>query len=352
MWIHTKSSFLFIVATALFCLLTTGCSDDTSAVESSEDAGVTDTGDVSTTDVYQDVADVDAADVDVGDFSYTPSWTECDCPNPEEKCSFSNFCGLPDAECDPGAGVECPDGYTCQRDHPFGDFVCICKGEHDLCTPECERQEDCPESIQSCSYDDGVCRWNRNNTGSCQTTIQCPDGYYCDVEHWRCQPTGDLEVGEDCDHDEECDTGICNRNIGECDEQCLTDEDCDEGETCARFGGGWQGYNGCWEASCDVSCPPDHRCAYSDCLPPACETTGDCDEGDCRLNPDRPEAFLPSCVKHEDPDVDRHCKPNERYSDAGYCYIPGPCWDDGHCDEPYECGGTCRREIDLEDEDS
>lgn len=349
---NSKSVLLVIVFTTLSSIPIAGCNVDSNPTSLADVGGSGDARDVSLTDVHGDISDVDASHADADDSSYNPSWSECDCPNPEEKCT-SRFCGLPDAGCDPGDGVACPEGYTCMRDVPFGAFVCVCKGDHDSCTPECERQEDCPASGLSCSYDDGVCRWNRNTTGSCMTTMQCPDGYYCDPMHWRCQPTGDLATGEGCDWDSDCQTGICNRITGKCDEQCLSDSDCPEDAYCINFGGGWQGYDGCSvNVNCQVSCPPEKRCGGDQCLPPACETTGDCSTGDCQLDPDRPEAFLPSCVEHDDSSIERYCKPEERIGTLEYCYLPGPCWDNSHCDEPYVCeSGQCRRWLDHDEED-
>ncbi len=154
---YSKSFPLLILTTALFWILTAGCSEDENTVALADVADIDDAGDVSSTDVHEDASDVDASDADADDSSYTPSWSECDCPNPEEQCT-SRFCGLPDEECNPASGIDCPDGYACMRDDPFGAFVCICKGDDERCTPECERQEDCPANGLSCSYDDGVCR--------------------------------------------------------------------------------------------------------------------------------------------------------------------------------------------------
>lgn len=351
---HPKSILLVVVSTALFSAVAIGCSEDgnTVALTDVTDADVGNADDVSATDTHEDDLDVVATDADADDASYTPSWFDCECPNPEEKCTNS-FCGLPDAECDPGSGTECPDGYACMRDEPFGAFVCICKGDHDKCIPECERQEDCPSNGLSCSYDDGFCRWNSNTSGRCKTTMDCPDGYYCDGGRSRCQPTGDLEVGESCGWDDECQTGICNQSTGLCDEQCLGDEDCPDDAYCINYGGSWQGDDGCSENfNCQVSCPPPQNCGGDKCIPQVCETTADCDTGDCKMDRQNPAVPLPRCIEPEDPDVDRYCKPEERYDVHGWCYIPGPCWDDGHCDEPYTCEwGSCLRWLDN-DEDS
>ncbi len=184
--------------------------------------------------------------------------------------------------------------------------------------------------------------------------MQCPDGYHCDPMHWRCQPNGDLVVGESCEWNDECQTGVCNRNTWECDEQCLADGDCPEDAYCIGFGGGWSG-NGCSENfNCTVSCPPPERCGGHTCIPQACETTADCDTGDCKMHRQRPDANLPRCVEPEDPDVDRYCKPEERYDVHGHhCYLPGSCWDDSHCDDPYTCEwNRCLRWLDLDEEDS
>ena len=333
-----------------------GCSSDEGPDTLVQDVGTDTSIDSGIDDEDSTYVDVESHDVDVGDGPEPQAqWSDCDCPNPEEKCTSVGYCGLPDEACGPDTDGECPDGYTCQRPyasttHPV--FVCVCVGDDEKCTPACERQEDCPLNFHSCSYQDGVCRWNAGGHSSCRSSFECPEGYYCASEHnSRCQPTGDRDIGEDCQSDPECQTGICNQSTGLCDEQCLSDGDCPEDAYCINYGGDWSD-NGCSpHLNCQVSCTPPKRCGGDKCLPQACKTTADCDVGDCQRDLQTPGSRLPTCIEHQDSEVERYCKPDERFSPSGHCYIPGPCWDDTHCDEPYTCNGNCRREIDLNQED-
>lgn len=329
------------------------CSSDEGYAPDKGDAGADVSVDASV-DVSSDGgdADVETPDADTGDIEDTDidsppevPWTECDCPEPEEKCTARDFCGLPDAECGPDVDDECPDGYTCQRPVAGSEsFVCVCKGDDEFCVSECDSQDDCELSNQNCSYQDGVCRWS---TGPCHDSAFCPEGYYCAS---RCEPTEGRELGEECESNEECHSTICNGDTGKCDERCLSDGDCDDGEVCTPSAGESSG-DGCESSNCEFSCPPDTRCGGNGCLPAVCETTADCESGDCVFDPYMLGSGPGRCVERDGSERDRYCKPEElMVGKDGTCQLPGPCWDDSHCDEPYECTGSCTRAHDDEED--
>lgn len=333
-------------------------------VDSPLDAGDTKvengTDDVGSEDDAEDAdtgGDVDAADTDTDQDDGPEEWTgwedeDCDCPEPDEKCS-PDYCGLPDAQCGPEVDSECPDGYACIYGDAHSDaFICVCLGDSEECLSECsESHDECENGI--CSFDDGHCRWGR--AGSCYRHMDCPEGQMCE-EPW-CEPTGERDVGESCDEDGDCHTGICYD--GTCDEQCLGDEDCPEGQRCLNDAHDEYG-TGCEPTECNVSCPDHKRCRGDKCSPRFCQTTEDCETGDCWRPPLGRNWIKGWCVEPgdqnsefepDDPDVDSYCKPEEIYEPLGhYCYIPGHCWDDDNCDEPYECRVRCTRSLDGDDD--
>lgn len=323
----------------------TGSETGDPAVDTRNDIGGADVG-----------GDVDTADTDIGQEDGPDEWTgwedeDCDCPEPDEKCS-PDFCGLPDAQCGPDVDSTCPDGYECIRGASHEDaFICVCVGDSDECVSECEESHDeCGDDL-SCNFDEGYCRWTLDNA-SCEWEMGCPKGTICSEEHDNmCEPTGDLDVGDSCTEDLECESGLCVD--GECDEPCLADEDCEGDLRCRWFGlsDPLPDGNGCESVTCTVSCPDDQRCIFDNCRPRFCRTGEDCESGHCERPTGQYRHWeMGTCVEPEDPDIDSYCKPEELYSSSyDYCYLPGTCWDNDDCPDPYECDELmydCRRYLD------
>lgn len=137
-------------------------------------------------------------------------------------------------------------------------------------------------------------------------------------------------------------SGTCM--AGECSEQCLTDDDCpSEAPLCIRQA--TIHHNGCVDTPvyCAQECEAGEQCAGEQCLV-YCASSGDCPHGDCAIPPSDMAIMAPSCVPPADPDIDGLCKPEEFIHLTGnFCYLPGLCYIDDDCDEPYVCNGSCRR---------
>ena len=306
--------------------------DDSDAGDSTGDDGGSDAGDSNDGGENNDDETLDNA----------PDWRDCDCADPDDKCSRSK-CGRPGIEC--GEGEECPDGYTC-HDNDIDAPHCVCDGERDDCGPFCESSADCPALGDVCDRDDGVCRPKT----SCQYDIHCPRGTICGFMRGLeniCYEFGDLEQGEYCESDFDCATGLCVEDA--CRDQCLGDGDCDDGKHCTDFLPNAPGnsIDGCRNTdelytSCVISCDDDERCSGSVCNPQWCLHSGDCEDADCVPQ----GAHFPAECEQLSGDEDYACKPDEvRSQSEDYCSLREPCWDDEDCGDDYECGdnGTCLR---------
>ena len=319
----TSQSFsISIPLLILLLIVVVGCSGDTDSVndydadvfpstdaEMLPDANMSEGEDVNDADSPSDIDEPPELSDEWDD------WQECDCPNPEDMCAREN-CGLKDMECGAENDWQCPDGYTCQEAVSNGRITfCMCTGDHEKCASECSTNDDCEWPRGVCDTHAGYCRHNSGQ--ECISSMYCPHGTYC-ADFIRCELTGDSEVGDSCEEDEECMTGICHEGL--CDEQCFLDEDCNDGELCVWLGHERDGI-GCQEfAECETNeCASNERCRISGdeetCIPQGCLVTGDCESGDCHLHA-RPEIMVGECIEPDDPTVDRYCKPDEIWGDG------------------------------------
>ena len=351
---------LTLCALILLCTAATGCSDDLSQSESNQDSvndeanGSANANNSSENRPNQsNSSSENSPDEENGEDDLPERWHECDCPGEDEACisvSGDPRCGLPQESCEPDSNA-CPEGYSCTSTGG-GDYSYVCEGGTEECFPSCDTWEDCPDDGQ-CHPQKGICR----SLAHCQT---CPEGYVCYAPESGvanigafCMKTGSRDVGESCQEPPDCETGVCDE--GTCVENCRTNADCADDENCT---GGCPKKDGCRPDGqiCEVSCEPEETCVQESCLGPVCDSTADCDTGDCDFFPPIQGQFYPSpghCQIPDDPQVERHCKPEEIHV-LDSCARVDPCWEDHECENIYdECHGSmnlCVRDAEPLDE--
>lgn len=133
--------------------------------------------------------------------------------------------------CDPyGAAEPCPDGFVCADRR---DYICVppvtaggqCRESYEcaaglMCDSQtcvdrysegqsCQSSEQCREDLY-CSRQSYTCAVRLAEGQSCEVTEEsCAVGYQC--KDGTC--TAALQIGEDCEYDSECATGVCYRSI-------------------------------------------------------------------------------------------------------------------------------------------
>lgn len=133
-----------------------------------------------------------------------------------------------------GADGSCPEGFSCRegacmRTRGVGDRGTVRVGS------ACLDNSDCPGGICAILGDRNWC------TITCDGATPCPAGFGCAAAGGVnvCAPMGSL-VGEECDTNEECASGLCARVGGSsvCTEPCSADRVCGVGLECRRTADG------------------------------------------------------------------------------------------------------------------
>ena len=246
-----------------------------------------------------------------------PGYELCDCDIEEATECSHNTCSVR-GSC--GEQHSCPDGFFCLEEFQR----CACDSSQRDCRPSCMSDEDCPDHGRRPRFCDpsGHCEYRVK----CLGESECRRGEWCISRH--CYPAGELEDRAACESSYECQSGQCYG--GFCRPRCYRDADCLDTEECSVAG------NVCtvFPRRCNVTCPEDHDCHDTQCIPPRCNQEGDCIEGSCFAPPRgnggecRPSMYPP-------------CKSYEFRVDAGeedpYCRLPQVCSYDEDCTPPYTC---------------
>ena len=334
-----------------------GDTTDTFARDSQFD-GTPDVEKDTTDDASPDSSDAHGGDdsgTDASDGGDDPEWVDCNCPREGDVCRSGNgTCADLSVDCE--SGETCPEGYECTQvnDSVDGELVslghfCLCDGPEEECRPTCTEDADCPPET-ACELPHGSEeRYCTSLPAPCESDYDCPRGYLCDYNDRTgddaCAKRGQTEVGESCSETIECHRGVCQDGI--CTEYCYSDDDCPEGELCNVYFPD-RDSNGCTdELECDKTCEPNTRCygarSETNCAPPYCRTSGDCEEGDCLYqgghSPGSCGAFFGDQSIGES-----LCKANEfRFAnDDHFCKLPGTCDNEDDCPDEY----TCRIDMD------
>ena len=173
-------------------------------------------------------------------------------------CSIDSRSG--EFACDPGCPSDrvCVDGYCVQADARTD-----------------ARQ--CPSVCDDCTAN--VCEIRCNASGSCASTVACPDGWDCDVE---CTGIDSCAGGVECDPGDACTIacigpGSCAGQVqcdtGACDVTCSGPGSCAAGTDCQA------------SCRCDTNCAGSACAGGNDCPGPAqCDQGGECTSqaGVCR----------------------------------------------------------------------
>ncbi len=166
------------------------------------------------------------------------------------------------------------------------------------CTSDALVVEDLPEGAECVEHghcEGGVCAeigvlsssteaWEAQTCGACSEDVTCSDGDVCgeefgveDLPYLACGEPARHVLGEACEFDDECSTGICE--AGQCAE-CRPDaDDCGEGLSCARMEG---------NVDTDVKLLP-YMCSADEQLRASgepCVSAGDCASGICNRDDD------------------------------------------------------------------
>ena len=261
---------------------------------------------------------------------------ECICTDPLATCHPElGVCVREDVDC--SAGDSCPDGFECAQP-PNSPGFCVCDGTYDECGPFCDENELCPGTRLMCD--------TNPQGGVCRQPIECIDDFECGpdkicvrderTDRDVCMSTGSKMLGVPCTERTECQSGLCAD--GECSELCSVNADCEAGEVCT-FGllGTARDSDGCEPGMCEVSGCDEatSRCGTfgggdAVCSSKACETSGECPEGDCIIELGTRRGG--TCDAAEGPELPE-CKAGEfkAYEGDPYCRLFGPCWNSAIC---------------------
>ena len=299
------------------CSPTAGCVPggiDSSAPDSAVDSSRNDSA------VDSSVGD-SAVDSSLND-SGEPDAGACNCIHPTDEC-LGYRCYRAGAVCN--VLIACPPGYACEVDR------CVCS-DLAVCGVSCGDDADCGAGME-CDLVDGICRRERDCIGS----WMCEAGEICDG---TCTPAGSAMVGEVCNGNRDCMTGLCRGTSGSggpgvCIASCTTNADCTGGLQCDGESIGGSGF-GCVIATMCGACASDQRCDFG-----TCEASGD----PCTANSDCPPTHRCTTSFHSPPS----CEPSARSCGATevedrsapsivWCLSGDACWlDADHCPSGYAC---------------
>lgn len=191
------------------------------------------------------------------------------CLPPLDDCAVSSDCTTPGeicvaGRCAPGCAIEgCAAGFTCdtttgrcQQDTPSDDCregaACPSGWTCDAATGDCappSTPDDCRQGLacganQQCDQQTGQCVDVDPN--DCRQSGVCPDGWQCDAATGDCLPPGPPpagNLGDDCEADEDCNSGLCLQvNVAGspqavCSQLCCTSTECPPNFGCLYLGG-------------------------------------------------------------------------------------------------------------------
>jgi len=297
----------------------------------------------------------------------------CTC-NQDNDCEEGEICNeraSPNECVAPGCGdgllqadEACDDGNTAAGDGC--DAACLieideeCESDDDcgsgVCDPTdavcvCDEDDDCGEG-QLC--DDGVdsnrCVSMGCGNGVLETGEACDDSNLEDGD--GCDSACLVELGEECESDDGCASGLCDPTDDVC--TCDSDNDCGDGQVCddgvdpnrcvgVSCGNGMiEAGEACDDANledddgCSATCvvEPGFECVDepSDCEATGCETDSDC--GDRQIC-DAGECVTVECTEDPDCDGSETCDLTS--------HTCGECSSDSECGPDFACDPEARR---------
>lgn len=296
----------------------------------------------------------------------------CEC-NQENDCDEGEVCNqMPSPnECvEPGCGdgqldqsEACDDGNTVAGDGCNAECLIEVGEDCDsddvcasgLCDPmdgscACDEDADCEEGeLCDDERDPNQCVSMECGNGVVDAGEACDDGNLADGD--GCDAACLVELGGDCDSDDECSSGLCESMGSVCacddDNDCDSDERCDEQREPNQCVGANCG-NGIIDAGedcdddnlddgdgCSITCEvePGFEC---DEEPSQCEETGCQVDGDCgdRQTCDAGECVAVECTR------DAHCGANETCDVERH--VCGECFSDADCGPDFACDAEAR----------
>lgn len=118
----------------------------------------------------------------------------------------------------------------CWQSHPDGATACTADDQcantelcfSGYCYPACEADSDCSDNLK--------CLDSGHTGDSCAVSDDCPAGWTCETGHCLAKTCRVYGYCRQCDHDGQCQTGICDN--GWCRANCSADSECDAGLLC------------------------------------------------------------------------------------------------------------------------
>jgi len=253
----------------------------------------------------------------------------CSCRSELDIINSDGWCERQDYTCN--ALNLCEQGYECTARNK-----CVCSNQAE-CGIECSVDCSCPA--------ERVCV---NSTNRCQRSLpclddsMCADGQICrlseGLNYYICMPPSGAEVGQDCNENEDCLSGICQTGV--CLQSCFQNSDCPAQQLCNVVD---MSTLACvLETGCGQDCgDPGVFCSDDQCVSnTTCRTHADC-PGDCGIDPQRPlRGLCSSRALCEDIEWS-----SSNYIVQYFCLVFEACRSDTDCSEPYRC--VFSRELDV-----
>jgi hypothetical protein len=240
-------------------------------------------------------------------------------------CDVCGPTGCYDEECNPAF---CEDTNDCLVDE-------FCDTNLNQCYPiyQCFEDWDCPAPLV-CDDTNNVCV-NPNGDTTCRSDFDCPATAFCDESTGRCVDGGSCETSSQCGDGYYCDDrNVCSPEPAG---DCINDTQCGHGAYCDEISGECIDSGICDNVSCDLNMVCDDRgtCVPDETQPATCLVQSDCNDGqDCVngiCNDTTPRDPSKNCL------VEEHCGENGVCVD-GRCY--SACVDEGNCGTGEVCGTT------------